>query len=77
MVNHSGVFMDQKKKCYDKVGPIPDQIMVTQLKINAFSMGKSLFSGHIKRILPPLVITLLWFGPKCHRMENQCVPYGS
>ena len=77
MVNHSGAFMDRKKKCYEKMEPIPYQIMVTQLRINAFFMTISLISCHIKRILPPLVMTLSWFGPKFHRMENQCIPYGA
>ena len=40
MVDHSGAFMDQKKKCYDKMGLIPTQIMVAYLKINTFSMRK-------------------------------------
>ena len=77
MVNHSGAFMDQKKKCLDKMGLIPTQIMVAYLEINALPMGKSLFSCHIKRILPPPVLTLSWFDPKCHRMDNQCIPYGT
>ena len=77
MVNRSGAFMDQKKKCLDKMGLIPTRIMVAYLEINAFPMGKSLFSCHIERILPPPVLTLSWFDPKCLRMENQCIPYGS
>ena len=51
--------MDRKKKCYDEMGLIPTQIMVAYLKINAFSMGKSLISCHIERILPPLSIHFL------------------
>ena len=79
--------MDQMKKCLDKMGLIPTQIMVAYLEINAFPMGKSLFSCHIERILPPPVLTLSWFDTKCHRMEKsmyslwilnpsvpQCVP---
>ena len=77
IVKHSEAFIDQKKKCYDKMGLIPMRIVVPYLEINAFPMGKSLFSCHIERILPPPVITLSWFDPKCNRMENQCIPYGS
>ena len=43
MVNHSGAFMDQNKKCLDKMGLIPTQIMVAYLEINAFSMRKAHF----------------------------------
>ena len=56
MVNHSGAFMARKKKCYDKIGLIPTQIMVAYLKNNTFSMRKWLISCHIERILSPLSI---------------------
>ena len=74
MVNHSGVPMDRNKKCYDKIGLIPTQIMVAYLEINAFPMGKSLFSCHIKRILPPLGITLSWFDQNATERKINVFP---